>query len=559
VIPSLAAGGVEGCLATLLEAAAAADDLGLDTTAVRSLHDEASGRLGFPADAYVLALVGGTGVGKSSLLNALAGSTVSLASVRRPTTSEPVAWVPEGGSASLAPLLEWLGVSEVREHTGPALANVAILDLPDMDSVARAHRDRVETLLPRVDAVAWVTDPEKYHDAVLHDAFLRAWLPRLERQAIVLNKADRLAPDDRERLRRDLEADVAVAPATPGRPRVPVLVVSAASDAAASDAPSDSDRRNGADLAELRGWLAGAADAKAIVRSRVASTAVDLARDLAARAGIDPERPERPFLPDDQRRRAIEAATAATLGAVDLPGLERQAVAATRARARARGTGPMGIVTALVYRLSGRQAARADPERHLLGWRGRASLAPAVEALRAGLTGPLRDAPAAVRPALAASLDTTALRSGLEGAVDRAIARRERLEPPDSRWWTLIGALQTLTTGAIAVAVAWVILWVLTRVSVDGVVVPVLGRVPAPLVALVGALVVGYLLARVIGLHAGWLGRRWARRLRAEVAGAVEREVTDHALAPLDGLEDARRRLWRASRAVVEGCRGRVT
>ena len=66
-----------------------------------------------------------------------------------------------------------------RRHAGPracrtGLANVAVLDLPDMDSVERTHRERVEELLPRVDAVAWVTDPEKYHDAVLHDDFLRA-------------------------------------------------------------------------------------------------------------------------------------------------------------------------------------------------------------------------------------------------------------------------------------------------------------------------------------------------------------------------------------------------
>ena len=53
--------------------------------------------LGFVAflvrpDAYVLALVGGTGVGKSSIVNALAGETVTPAGVRRPTTSRAVAW-----------------------------------------------------------------------------------------------------------------------------------------------------------------------------------------------------------------------------------------------------------------------------------------------------------------------------------------------------------------------------------------------------------------------------------------------------------------------------------
>ena len=82
------------CLAALLEAIEAAEVLGIPTETARDAHADAVRRLGFPSDAYVLALVGGTGVGKSSLLNALAGATVSPASARRPTTSEPVAWVP---------------------------------------------------------------------------------------------------------------------------------------------------------------------------------------------------------------------------------------------------------------------------------------------------------------------------------------------------------------------------------------------------------------------------------------------------------------------------------
>ena len=111
----------------------------------------------------------------------------------------------------MAPLLEWLGVQDVREHGANDLGPVAILDLPDMDSVASEHRARVEAILPRVDAVAWVTDPEKYHDAALHDDFLRAWLPRLARQVVIVNKADRLVAEDGRRIRRDLEADLAAA------------------------------------------------------------------------------------------------------------------------------------------------------------------------------------------------------------------------------------------------------------------------------------------------------------------------------------------------------------
>ena len=143
---------LERCLATLVEAADAADALGLATETVRAAHADAIRRMGFPGDAYVLAFVGGTGVGKSTLLNALAGETVSPASVRRPTTSQPVAWVPADEREALGPLLEWLGVEDVREHGANDLGPVAILDLPDMDSVAFEHRARVEAILPRVDA-----------------------------------------------------------------------------------------------------------------------------------------------------------------------------------------------------------------------------------------------------------------------------------------------------------------------------------------------------------------------------------------------------------------------
>src|SRR6188472_1821239 len=219
---------LDGCLAALLEAADAAQAIGIETETVRAAHADAVRRMGFPGDAYVLAFVGGTGVGKSTLLNALAGETVSPASVRRPTTSQPVAWVPADEREALGPLLEWLGVQDVREHGANDLGPVAILDLPDMDSVAFEHRARVEAILPRVDAVAWVTDPEKYHDAALHDDFLRAWVGRLARQVVIVNKADRLGPDDGRRIRRDLEADLAPARSGLGGSAVEVLLTSAA-------------------------------------------------------------------------------------------------------------------------------------------------------------------------------------------------------------------------------------------------------------------------------------------------------------------------------------------
>jgi 50S ribosome-binding GTPase len=527
------------CLVALLEAIEAADMLGIPTDAAREAHADGTRRLGFPSDAYVLALVGGTGVGKSSLLNALAGTTVSAASVRRPTTNEPVAWVPATERESLGPLLDWLGVAEVREHGTDGLRSVAIVDLPDMDSVAASHRERVEALLPRVDAVAWVTDLEKYHDAVLHDAFLRTWVPRLDRQAIIVNKSDRLAAVDRPRIRHDLERDLGRRLTVSSQERVPVLMTTAAPQP---------------QLDEFRSWLADGAAAKAVVRARVAATAADQARSLAREAGIDPGSTSGPFLPDAARAAAIDEASEAVLRAIDLAGLEQRAVAATRARARARGTGPMGRLTSLVYRASGRDTKVADPTGHLLRWRDRAPLSPAVEALRGALGIALTNANPAVRPALAATMEPAPLRQGLERAVDRAIASLERLQAPTSRWWSLLGLLQTLAAIAIAVSAAWVVVWILARPIVDTVEFPIVGSVPMPFAALLASVLVGYLLARLLGLHAGWVGRRWADRVRDRVTGAIREEITERGLAPLDRLEEARQRLSTSTSAVIRDC-----
>ena len=530
---------LDRCLATLLEAAAAAQTLGIETEAVRTAHADAVRRMGFPGDAYVLAFVGGTGVGKSSLLNALAGETVSPASVRRPTTSVPVAWVPAAERTALEPLLAWLGVDEVREHGATHLGPVAILDLPDMDSVASEHRARVEAILPRVDAVAWVTDPEKYRDAALHDDFLRAWVGRLARQVVIVNKADRLVPDDGRRIRRDLEADLGQARSGLGGSPVEVLLTSAA--------PTP-------DLGGLRTWLADGVAAKAVVRAQVAATAVALVDRLAREAGVDPRGPSTPFLDPRARAAAIDGATDAVLRAVDLPGLERQGEAATRARARARGTGPMGRITSLVYRASGRETHVADPDGFLLRWRDRGPLTPGVEAIRVALSAPLRAASPAVRPLLAAAVEPTELRRGLERAVDRAIGGLGPLEPPTSRWWPVIGFLQMLATAGLALAMAWIVIGILGGPAAGSVQIPVFGTVPTPFASLVAFLAIGYLLARLLGSHAGWVGRRWARRVRDRVATSVRDEVSQHGLAPLDALEDARRRLWGAASTVDRTC-----
>ena len=459
-------------------------------------------------------------------------------SARRPTTSEPIAWIPRAERDALAPLLDWLEVRTTSEYEATDLGPVAILDLPDMDSVVTAHRARVEALLPLVDAVAWVADPEKYADAVLHDEFLRSWLPRLDRQVVIVNKADRLAADEARRVQRDLEADLASGVVRGSE--VVVLGTSATSPGGIRD---------------LRAWIADGAEAKAVVRGRIAASLAANVRELAWQAGDGTTTWDRPLLGEAARAAAVHAATAAVFRVVDLAGLDRQAVAATQAAARSRGTGPLGRVTSFIYRASGRQTAVADPQRFLLRWRERGGgLGPAVEAIREGIAEPIRNAPPALRPALAATLDPSGVRAGLEGALDRAVAGVGSLDPPTSRWWPVLGFIQTLATLGIVLSAAWVVLWILVRPVTASVELPLLGPVPSPFVALVAFLLAGYVVARLLGAHARWIGKRWAGQVRDRVARAIEPEIGKRAFRRVDALDDARRRLAASAESIDRSC-----
>ena len=127
---------------------------------------------------------------------------------------------------------------------------------------------------------------------------------------------------------------------------------------------------------------------------------------------------------------------------------------------------------------SGRETSVADPDGFLVRWRDRGPLTPAVEAIRVALSAPLRAASPAVRPLLAAAVEPTELRRGLERAVDRAIGGVGSLEPPTSRWWPVIGFLQMLTTAGIALAVAWIVIGILGGPVAASVQVPIFGSVP---------------------------------------------------------------------------------
>jgi hypothetical protein len=150
----------------------------------------------------VVGLLGGTGAGKSSLLNALAGDEVSAAGAMRPTTASPLAWIPSDSDPALDALLDMLSIGERVHHRD--LAPLAVLDLPDIDSLVTEHRRLVIDVLPYLDVALWVLDPEKYHDRTLHD-LVRSLLNHQSTFRFVLNQIDRLDPADQILVTEDLQ------------------------------------------------------------------------------------------------------------------------------------------------------------------------------------------------------------------------------------------------------------------------------------------------------------------------------------------------------------------
>lgn len=123
----------------------------------------------------VAAVMGGTGTGKSTIFNSLAGDKISLVAVRRPSTMKPVIFAHEHYISSLAqgsfmpPRHERSRGQEdesviIFTHRQNDLAGIILIDTPDFDSVEISNRVLAENFFVISDIVIFVTSQEKYGD-----------------------------------------------------------------------------------------------------------------------------------------------------------------------------------------------------------------------------------------------------------------------------------------------------------------------------------------------------------------------------------------------------------
>jgi energy-coupling factor transporter ATP-binding protein EcfA2 len=200
----------------------------------------------------VIMLMGGTGVGKSTLMNALAGDAVAQASFTRPTTRDPVVYFHQ--SVHPDKLDPALRLCRLVTHDRPELLQKVIVDTPDLDSNDLSNRDKLLKALPVADVVLYVGSQEKYHDQLGWEIFKEQRKRRAF--AFVLNKWDRcqldpgvvgLRPD--EDLLRDLKSEGF------DQPKLFRTTAQAWVDAEKAGKPKPENLPPGEQFQELRNWL----------------------------------------------------------------------------------------------------------------------------------------------------------------------------------------------------------------------------------------------------------------------------------------------------------------
>jgi GTP-binding protein EngB required for normal cell division len=143
-----------------------------------------------PGEVLYVGIMGGTGVGKSTLIDALAREEISAISEKRPFTDRAVVYRHRDTPRGLENLIGLLrDVDAV--HGIEAIKDFILLDLPDFDSKDENNRLNAMRIAPQLDGIVWVASPEKYGDAVFYE-FVKQNRADQTNYTFVLNKADEL-------------------------------------------------------------------------------------------------------------------------------------------------------------------------------------------------------------------------------------------------------------------------------------------------------------------------------------------------------------------------------
>jgi GTPase Era involved in 16S rRNA processing len=133
----------------------------------------------------IVAFIGGTGVGKSALLNRLAGKPIAKSGVARPTSKEITLFHHQDITLPNLPLTDIC----ISNHDDETQKNVIWIDMPDFDSTNVHNKELVLSWLLHIDVLIYVVSPERYRDEkawrlLLAEGATHGWL-------FVMNQCDR--------------------------------------------------------------------------------------------------------------------------------------------------------------------------------------------------------------------------------------------------------------------------------------------------------------------------------------------------------------------------------